>query len=296
MSNKNKGLLLGLLGVSLFAITLPLTSVLVAAIGIFEANFLRASLTGFIALSYLLISRAKLPQSHQEWGLLMPVVMSIGLGFPIGTAYAMQFIPPGQGGVVLGLTPLLTAFIGSYISKQKLPARFWISAFIGFTVITLYSLNKNQWVISQGEVGLLVAAISAGLGYAKAGKLSQIMDSKDVISWVMTISLIFNVPLAFFFLGDDLSGLSEQLFQPAPLLALLALAIVTMYIANFFWYKGLSIGGIAIVGQLLLLQPLITLFVSGLFFGETVGILDYTVCLLLIGIVLYCRRMSFSNA
>jgi drug/metabolite transporter (DMT)-like permease len=97
-------------------------------------------------------------------------------------------------------------------------------------------------------------------------------------------------------LGDDLSGLSEQLFQPAPLLALLALAIVTMYIANFFWYKGLSIGGIAIVGQLLLLQPLITLFVSGLFFGETVGILDYTVCLLLIGIVLYCRRMSFSNA
>lgn len=296
MSNKNKGLLLGLLGVSLFAITLPLTSVLVAAIGIFEANFLRASLTGFIALSYLFISRAKLPQSRQEWYLLMPVVMSIGLGFPIGTAYAMQFIPPGQGGVVLGLTPLLTAFIGSYISKQKLPVRFWIAAFIGFTVITLYSLNKNQWVISQGEVGLLVAAISAGLGYAKAGKLSQIMDSKDVISWVMTISLIFNIPLAVFFLGDDLSGLSEQLFQPAPLFALLALAIVTMYVANFFWYKGLSIGGIAIVGQLLLLQPLITLFVSGLFFDEAIGILDFTVCLLLIGIVLYCRRMPFSNA
>ncbi len=295
MSDENKGLLLGLLGVSLFALTLPLTKVLVAAIGIYEANFLRASLTGVIALGFLLISRAKLPRSRQEWRLLMPIIIAIGLGFPIGTAYAMQTIPPGQGGVVLGLTPLLTAIIGASISNQKLSNRFWIAAFIGFIVITLYSLNKNQWVISQGEIGLLVASISAGLGYAKAGKLSQIMDSKEVISWVMTVSLIFNIPLAILFLGNDFMALSEKLFHPGPLLALLSLAVITMYIANFFWYQGLSIGGIAKVGQLLLLQPLITLFVSGLFFGESVGLFDYTVCLMLIGIVLYCRRTPISS-
>lgn len=235
MSDENKGLLLGLLGVALFALTLPLTKVLVAAIGIYEANFLRASLTGVIALGFLLISRAKLPRSRQEWRLLMPIIIAIGLGFPIGTAYAMQTIPPGQGGVVLGLTPLLTAIIGASISNQKLSNRFWIAALIGFIVITLYSLNKNQWVISQGEIGLLVASISAGLGYAKAGKLSQIMDSKEVISWVMTVSLIFNIPLAILFLGNDFMALSEKLFHPGPLLALLSLAVITMYIANFFW-------------------------------------------------------------
>ena len=295
MSDENKGLLLGLLGVSLFALTLPLTKVLVAAIGIYEANFLRASLTGVIALGFLLISRAKLPRSRQEWRLLMPIIIAIGLGFPIGTAYAMQAIPPGQGGVVLGLTPLLTAIIGASISNQKLSNRFWIAASIGFIVITLYSLNKNQWVISQGEIGLLVASISAGLGYAKAGKLSQIMDSKEVISWVMAISLIFNIPLAILFLGNDFMDLSEKLFHPGPLLALLSLAIITMYIANFFWYQGLSIGGIAKVGQLLLLQPLITLFVSSLFFGESVGLFDYTVCFMLIVIVLYCRRTPISS-
>ena len=218
MSNENKGLLLGLLGVSLFALTLPLTKVLVAAIGIYEANFLRASLTGLIALGFILISRAKLPRSRQEWSLLTPIIIAIGLGFPIGTAYAMQYIPPGQGGVVLGLTPLLTAIIGASISNQKLSIQFWIAAFIGFTVITLYSLNKNQWVISQGEIGLLVASVSAGLGYAKAGKLSQIMDSKEVISWVMAISLIFNIPLAILFWGNDFISLSDKLFQPGPLL------------------------------------------------------------------------------
>jgi drug/metabolite transporter (DMT)-like permease len=295
MSDENKGLLLGLFGVSLFALTLPLTKVLVAAIGIYEANFLRASLTGIIALGFIVISGARLPRFRQEWHLLMPIIIAIGLGFPIGTAYAMQTIPPGQGGVVLGLTPLLTSIIGASISNQKLSTRFWIAAFIGFIVITLYSLNKNQWVISQGEFGLLVASISAGLGYAKAGKLSQIMDSKEVISWVMAISLIFNIPLAFLFLGNDFISLSEKLFQPLPLFALLSLAMVTMYIANFFWYHGLSIGGIAKVGQLLLLQPIITLFVSGLFFSESVEIIDYTVCLMLIGIVLYCRRTPISN-
>jgi drug/metabolite transporter (DMT)-like permease len=295
MSNQNKGLVLGLLGVSLFALTLPLTKLLVSTLGIYEANFLRASLTGLIALGFIWISRVKLPRSSQEWRLLIPIIITIGLGFPIGTAYAMQTIPPGQGSVVLGLTPLLTAIIGAYISKQKLSTRFWIAVFIGFAVITLYSFNKNQWVISQDELGLLIASISAGVGYAKAGKLSQIMDSKEVISWVMTISLIFNIPLAFLFISDDFTSLSEKLFQPAPLFALLSLAIFTMYIANFFWYQGLSIGGIAKVGQLLLLQPLITLFVSGLFFGESVGLFDYTVCLMLIGIVLYCRRTPISN-
>jgi len=141
-----------------------------------------------------------------------------------------------------------------------------------------------------------VASISAGLGYAKAGKLSKIMDSKEVISWVMAISLIFNIPLAILFWGNDFISLSDKLFQPGPLFALLSLAVITMYIANFFWYQGLSIGGIAKVGQLLLLQPLITLFVSGLFFGESVGIIDYTVCLMLIGIVLYCRKTPISKS
>jgi len=296
MSNQNKGLLLGLLGVSLFALTLPLTKLLVSTLGIYEANFLRASLTGLIALGFILISRVKLPRSSQEWRLLIPIIITIGLGFPIGTAYAMQTIPPGQGSVVLGLTPLLTAIIGAYISKQKLSTRFWIAVFIGFAVITLYSFNKNQWVISQDELGLLIASISAGVGYAKAGKLSQIMDSKEVISWVMTVSLIFNIPLAILFWGNDFISLSDKLFQPGPLFALLSLAVITMYIANFFWYQGLSIGGIAKVGQLLLLQPLITLFVSGLFFGESVGIIDYTVCLMLIGIVLYCRKTPISKS
>ena len=295
MSNENKGLLLGLLGVSLFALTLPLTKVVVAAIGIYETSFLRATLTGLIALVFLVVSRAKLPQSRHEWRLLMPIIVAIGLGFPIGTAYAMQYIPPGQGGVVLGLTPLLTAIIGAHISNQKLSPRFWIAAFIGFIVITLYSLNKNQWTISHGEIGLLVASISAALGYAKAGKLSQLMDSKDVISWVMTLSLIFNAPLAFLFLGSDPAGFAEKLFHPVPMVALLLLAIVTMYIANFFWYEGLSIGGIAKVGQILLLQPLITLFVSFLFFGEAVGVIDYLVCFLLIGIVLYCRKTPITS-
>ena len=290
MLKANQGLILGLLGVSLFALTLPLTKIVVAAIGIYETTFLRSTLTGIIALAFLIITRSSIPKTAYELRLLFPIIVSIGLGFPIGTAYAMQYLPPGQGGVVLGLTPLLTAIYGAYISRQRLPFPFWVATFFGFLVISFYSLIKNNWQFSHGEIGLLIASISAAIGYSKAGMLSKSMDSRDVISWVMATSLVFNAPLVYFFAGNDVNVLTENLMQPKILIAFLLLSVITMYIANFFWYKGLSLGGVANVSQILFLQPLITLFYSAFFWDEEIQVSDYVAIALLLVIIVFSSR------
>jgi len=251
---------------------------------------LRSTLTGIIALAFLIITRSNIPKTAYELRLLFPIIVSIGLGFPIGTAYAMQYLPPGQGGVVLGLTPLLTAIYGAYISRQRLPFPFWVATFFGFLVISFYSLIKNNWQFSHGEIGLLIASISAAIGYSKAGMLSKSMDSRDVISWVMATSLVFNAPLVFFFAGNDVNVLTANLMQPKILIAFLLLSVITMYIANFFWYKGLSLGGVANVSQILFLQPLITLFYSAFFWDEEIQVSDYVAIALLLAIIVYSSR------
>lgn len=288
MGNEGKGLLLGLLGVSLFALTLPLTKILVLEIGVYETTFLRSTFTGLIAIGFLFFSKAAFP-SKASWYPLILIIISIGLGFPIGTAFAMQYLPPGQGGIVLGLTPLLTAIIGARLSKQSPSKSFWIAATFGFLIITIYSLSKNNWQISKGDLGLLIASISAATGYSQAGRLAKTMGSKNIISWVMAIALVFNFPITLYFLDSHAAEIMTNLLLPAPLSAFILLSVVTMYIANFFWYDGLSLGGIAKVGQMLLLQPLITLFIAGLLLNEPVGIIDYCVCLSLIVIILYCQ-------
>lgn len=296
MLKSNHGLILGLIGVSLFALTLPLTKIVVEAIGIYETTFLRSTLTGIIALAFLIITRSNIPRSAYELRLLFPIIVSIGLGFPIGTAYAMQYLPSGQGGVVLGLTPLLTVIFGAYISRQRLSFSFWASTFFGFLVISFYSLIKNGWQFSHGEIGLLIASVSAAIGYSKAGILSKSMECRDVISWVMAISLVFNAPLAYFFAGSDVNTLTLNLMQPKTLIAFLLISVVTMYIANFFWYKGLSLGGVIIVSQTLFLQPLITLFYSAFFWDEKILLSDYVAIALLLIIIIYSSRNGLISA
>jgi drug/metabolite transporter (DMT)-like permease len=57
----------------------------------------------------------------------------------------------------------------------------------------------------------------------------------------------------------------------APLLAWAGFAYVSvfsMFLGFFAWYRGLALGGIAVVGQTQLLQPFLTLFASALLLGE----------------------------
>jgi drug/metabolite transporter (DMT)-like permease len=63
-----------------------------------------------------------------------------------------------------------------------------------------------------------------------------------------------------------------------------------MYIANFFWYKGLSLGGVANVSQILFLQPLITLFYSAFFWDEEIQVSDYVAIALLLAIIVFSSR------
>ena len=47
-------------------------------------------------------------------------------------------------------------------------------------------------------------------------------------------------------------------------------SVVSMFLGFFAWYRGLALGGIAIVGQVQLLQPFMTIFASALLLSERI--------------------------
>ena len=63
-----------------------------------------------------------------------------------------------------------------------------------------------------------------------------------------------------------------------------------MYLGFFAWYRGLAQGGIAAVGQVQLLQPLLTIVASALLLGESLDPLTFAAAGLVIVAIALGRR------
>ncbi|MDP3606387.1 MAG: EamA family transporter, partial [Polaromonas sp.] len=108
----SKGLWLGLLGIVIFAVTLPMTRLAVGTpeapqmSGVFIALG-RAVVAAALSALFLLVTRAPLPQ-RRDW---LPLVITAGgvvFGFPLFTSIAMRYVEAMHASVIVGVLPLAT--------------------------------------------------------------------------------------------------------------------------------------------------------------------------------------------
>jgi len=96
MKNENRGLLPGFMGVTLFALTLPATQLVIDHLGPFFIGLGRALVVGIIAALLLLITRSPLPDKKQ-FKLLILTASGVVIGFPVLSGYAMQTVDASYG-------------------------------------------------------------------------------------------------------------------------------------------------------------------------------------------------------
>lgn len=268
MGKATTGIWLGLVAVIIFSITLPATKIAVPEFGAIPLSFYRAAIAGLTALIYILVKKVRLPRKKDVVNLCV-ISALISFAFPISIAIAMRDLPSSHGGIVLGLSPLLTALFATLLFGERPSRAFWITAVIGSGLVLLFSIQQSGGRLQAGDLALILAAVTASYGYAKAGYLSQEIGAVEVISWVTIISLIPGLPIAIYY-GIE-SGISAQsliaISTPA-WSALLFVSIFSAFIGNIIWYAGLSMGGISHVSQVQLLQPFCTLALSSLLIFE----------------------------
>ena len=68
------------------------------------------------------------------------------------------------------------------------------------------------------------------------------------------------------------------------------ISVISMFLAYIAWYRGLALGGIASVGQVQLIQPLLTLLWSALLLRESIEPLTLIAALLVMASVIISRR------
>jgi drug/metabolite transporter (DMT)-like permease len=286
ISREAAGLWLGLLGVAIFAATLPFTRLAVGELG---AGFLtagRAAGAGIMAAIVLLIVRPRLPSRTEFWKLLL-ISICVVAAFPAFTAVAMTSVDASHGGVVLGVLPLATAAAGALLGRERPSLVFWLAAVAGAVVVTAFALLRGRGSLEAGDLLLAVAIVSAAIGYTYSGQLARTMPAWVVISWALVLALPLAVPLAVLWWPDDISSL-----QPQTWAAFAYVTVMSQYVGFFAWNAGLAIGGVARVSQVQLLQSFFTLGIAAILNSERVGLETWATAITVVLIVLVSRRLK----
>ena len=284
LSNETKGMLIGVIGITMFSLTLPFTQMAVKEMSPFFVAFSRATIAGFCALILLILGKYKLPTKNQIKRLII-IAIGIVYGFPIFTSMAMTTLPSSHSGIVLGILPLTMSVLAAIRYKEKASLAYWITSIIGASLVITYAFIDNNGFLIKEDLWLLFAILFVSVGYSEGGNLSKEMGSIAVVSWALVLTLPFNIIATYFFYETSFSSVSLQ-----ALISLSYVGLFSMYIGFFFWYKGIAIGGISRVGQVQLIQPFLTIVAAFFLTNEKITFLNILFALMVLVVIIIGRK------
>lgn len=255
----------GFIGMLLFSGSMPATKVAITELSPAFVTVTRAGIAGILALCTLLIFKEKRPGKKQLSSLFM-VVLGVVLGFPLLSSMALQYISSAHSLVYAAMLPLSTALFAVLRTGERPPFLFWIFSVIGSTLVIGFAISQDLSLSYTGDMLMLLATLLCGLGYAEGAKLSAQLGGWQVISWALVFALPVTLPLIFIFQPVSFEGIHTETW-----LGLGYVSLFSMFIGFVFWYKGLAQGGIAVVGQIQLLQPFFGLTLAALLLHEKVS-------------------------
>jgi len=286
----NFGLLLGFLGMCLFAGTLPATRLALSGFDPLFLTVARAALAGSVGLIVLIARRRRVP-SRSLWLEMFGAALCTVIGFPLFAALAMMTVPAAHGGVVLGILPLVTAAAATVFAHERPSPGFWLASVLGALIVVTFMLRRNGGMtFSAGDLFLLGAVLSGALGYTFSGRLATLMPGWEVISWQVVIFLPLAAAATFVLWPADIAT--------APISSWIGLGyvgLVSQYTAFFVFNAGLAIGGIARVGQVMLLQPFMIVALALPVNGEAIDVETILFAAAVVATVLIGQRMRVTR-
>ncbi|MGC2114907.1 MAG: DMT family transporter [Pseudolabrys sp.] len=285
-SHNRLGLLLGFVGMCLFAGTLPATRLAVSGFDPLFLTVARAAVAGSAGLIVLIVLRRRIPQ-RSLWLEIFGAAFCTVVGFPLFAALAMTTVPAAHGGVVLGIIPLATAATAAIFAHERPSFGFWVASIIGAIFVLTFMLRRSGGeTFSAGDLFLLGTVASGAVGYTLSGRLAALMPGWEVISWQVVIFIPFAALATFALWPASISSASFSAWA-----GLAYVGLISQYMAFFVFNAAMAIGGIARVGQIMLLQPFVIVALAVLVNGEPINAETIIFAAAVVATVLIGQRM-----
>lgn len=264
-SDAARGMALGLAGVFMFALSIPMTRLAGGSAAAPQLDpafvaFGRAAVAGVLSVVYLWATGARRPRGA-EWRLLAFTAAGVVFGWPLLLGLAVRHVDAVHASVVSGVLPLATAVIAALVLRQRPSAGFWACALAGLALVIGFAAWRGAGGLEMADGLLLGAVLCASAGYVSGARLSAGLTAEQVICWVLVLSLPVTAPLA------------ALTWPQAPVAAsawagFAYVSLFSMWIGFFAWYRGLALGGTLRVSQVQVLQPFLSMLFAVPLLGE----------------------------
>ncbi len=255
------------MGVVAFSFTLPFTRIAVGGLSPLFIGTGRAVVAAALAGLALALTRQHAPTATQWWRLAI-VAAGVVAGFPLLTSFALTTAPASHGAVVIGLLPAATAVAVVLRTRERPGRAFWWYAGLGAAAAVVFASLQNGGLgeLHPADLLLFGAVLAAAVGYAEGGLLAREIGSWQTVSWALVLAA---PPMLALTLASAIAEPPSA--SPGQWLAFTYLAVVSMFLGFFAWYRGLAIGPMASVSQIQLVQPVMTIAWAGLILHEYIG-------------------------
>lgn len=264
-TSAGSGIWLGIAGMLCFSLTLPATKLAVTSVDALTVGLGRSLVALPFALVALVLSRGGMPPRSAIARLSIVVAGNI-FGFPVFSALAVSQSSAAHAAVIFGTMPFATALAGAFRARERMPSRFWLFSAAGAAITALFSFDSQRsGAIGLGDLYACIAVALGSLGYAEGAILARRFGPMRVQAWALMLGAL---PVAV--LVTCLVATRGLHLDPRACAGLLYIGAFSSFLGFIPWNAGLARGGVARVGQILLLQPICTIAWSFLLLHENV--------------------------
>ena len=206
----------------------------------------------------------------------------------------MRHVEAVHASVIVGVLPLATAAVGALLHRQRPSTGFWLCAALGSALVVAFAVLRSGSTagglsIQFADLLLLAAMLCAAVGYGYGAQLAQRLRAEHVICWALVMALPLTLPL------------TVATWPTAPVKAtawwaFAYLAVFSMWLGFFAWYRGLALGGTVRVSQVQLVQPFMSMLFAVPLLGERLDAVTVGFGLAVIGVVFIGKKMPVSRS
>jgi len=167
-------------------------------------------------------------------------------------------------------TPIFITFIAAWLLREMLTPIKLIGLLLGIggaTILILLKDNTHSGTdIVNGDILILLNAISYAFYMVLVRPLMQVYSPVHVIRWVFTFGAIMIAPFAW----PQFASTDWTAFQSSQWLALAFVCIGATFFSYLFNIYGISVIGASATGSYIYTQPVFAAITSMIFLGENI--------------------------
>ncbi|PIC63921.1 EamA family transporter [Sporosarcina sp. P13] len=287
---KNNQIYVVLIGIMfLWGVNVSAIKVLVNQFDVMTITALRIFVASiFVLIILAFMKKVRLPRK-EEWILLLGGTLTNVVFHHYFLADGLSKTSAANGGLILGLGPLLTAVLSVTILKEKLTGLRFLGFMLGGAGVSFTVLAGSGKLgdVSIGDVEVFLSILSQALSFLIIKKASQTMDARLMTgymllmgSFVLMVIAVVKEPTGFMTLRDG----STSIWFVFVFSALIATAV-----GHMLYNSSIKKIGAASASIFLNFNTFFALVGAGLFLGEKLLPAHF------IGLVLIVMGVSFGS-